>query len=75
MKTIAPWDYNGNPENERNPDLDHNKKKSAQDLGYFRENIHTPGPYERRNKWGEVVTHQDGQTHPTNTPFIEGDME
>lgn len=68
MKSIPCYygeDYK--PENERSPDLDHRKTKSEIEEGYIRDlpGFHEPGLYERKNAYGESVTHQDGRSYPS----------
>lgn len=52
------------PENERSPDLDHNKGKSVIERGYVRDDLYGCGEYERKDKYGSPVTHQDNRTMP-----------
>jgi len=63
---VPKYDNDYKPENERSPDLDHNKSKSAQDVGYFQESLYDVGDYERKDKWGARVSHQDSETIPQN---------
>lgn len=68
--------YKNMPENERSPDLKR-KKKSAQEAGYFRESLYSPGEYERKDRWGDVVSHQDGKSSPSRNihGYMEGEYE
>lgn len=51
---------------EHSKDLDHNKGKSTADRGFIADDndFCESGPSERKNSWGETVTHQDSRTYP-----------
>ena len=55
------------PERESSKDLAHNKKKSEMELGYIKDenDFYSPGPTERRDKYGNVVSHQDSTSYPS----------
>lgn len=55
------------PENERSEDMDHNKGKSVKEQGFHSDdrNIYEAGDYERKDSYGNVVTHQDSKSFPT----------
>ena len=58
-----------NPENEWSSDMDHNKGKSVKERGFHADengDIYEPGPFQRKNKYGRAVSHQDSQTFPGN---------
>lgn len=48
-----------------------NKGKSAQDLGYVRESLYAPGEFERKDEWGNVVSHQDSKTLPIRDAYCD----
>lgn len=54
--------------NERSPDLDHNLSKSEIDQGFIKDGqaFDEAGASERRDKYGDVVSHQDHKTYPHN---------
>ncbi|MBW2632158.1 MAG: hypothetical protein JRC90_10475 [Deltaproteobacteria bacterium] len=60
------------PSRGRSDDLDHNVNKSERELGYIKDengSIYSPGSSERRNTWGEAVSHQDGRSNPRRRDF------
>lgn len=53
-------------ENTRSTDLDYNSKKPALETGFLKDNkgFYEVGEYERKDTWGEAVTHQDNRSRP-----------
>lgn len=54
--------------NEKSPDLDHNLSKSEMEQGFIKDeqSFDEPGSTERRDRYGNVVSHQDNRTMPHN---------
>jgi len=64
-----------NSENERNPNLDHNLKKGAQELGYTRTSMYEAFESARKDKYGDEVSHQDSVSSPCTRHIPEKDEE
>jgi len=60
------------PENEKSKDMDYNIGKSELELGYVKDenDFYSPGPTERRDEYGNVVSHQDSTSYPSRKGLV-----
>ena len=63
-----PIDLEYEPLNEKSKSLGHNATKSDLERGFIKDELgdfYAPGSSERRDKYGNVVSHQDSSSFPT----------
>lgn len=64
VKPLRAYEISDEPENEISSDLKRGKSETVQERGYTKEPLYKAGSYERKDRWGNRVSHQDSQSHP-----------